>query len=57
MRADKIVLWGNAGDQPRDNAHTWDNSHGIEKDNTQGIEKDNTHGIAKDNAHTRDSKG
>ena len=57
MRADKIVLWGNAGDQPRDNAHTWDNSHGIEKDNTQGIEKDNTHGIAKDNAHTLDSKG
>ena len=22
MRADKIVLWGNAGDQGRDNAHT-----------------------------------
>ena len=22
MRADKIVLWGNAGDQPRDNPHT-----------------------------------
>ena len=40
MRADKIVLWGNAGDQPRDNAHTWDNSHGIEKDSERGIEKE-----------------
>ena len=24
MPADKIVLWGNAGDQERDNAHTQD---------------------------------